>query len=223
MKPERWLTKFTSYDDSQDGKLIQLRAIVQQLRDVAMQWARISDFERRSWKTEWRHQMIELEHLERHHQEQRLSPQQEKWYNDILNTLEKHLSLIGELELYHPQVAPIKAARANQGQGAERTQQGTTRKPSRSGLWQVGNTSRGYSRSRRTTDSWSQKEGSVPSPQRYKPGEKAPQSGQYPIVGPRGGKTGEERTITKGDAFPPTPKPGQSYATPNKTKQRGKP
>ena len=35
----------------------------------------------------------------------------------------------------------------------------------------------------------------------YKPGEKAPDSGQYEIVGPRGGHTGIERTVTKGETF----------------------
>lgn len=44
-----------------------------------------------------------------------------------------------------------------------------------------------------------------------KPGEKAPNSGQYGIVGPRGGNTGAERTVVKGEPFPPTPKPGQTY------------
>jgi hypothetical protein len=47
--------------------------------------------------------------------------------------------------------------------------------------------------------------------QPYKPGEKAPYSGQYEIIGPRGGETGEERTVTKGEPFPPTEKPGQKF------------
>lgn len=45
----------------------------------------------------------------------------------------------------------------------------------------------------------------------YRPGEDAPISGQYEIVGPRGGRTGEERTSTQGHTLPPTPKPGQRY------------
>lgn len=44
-----------------------------------------------------------------------------------------------------------------------------------------------------------------------KPGEKPPLSGQYEIIGPRGGRTGEERTIVKREPLPPTPKPGQGY------------
>ena len=52
----------------------------------------------------------------------------------------------------------------------------------------------------------------------HKPGEKAKDSGQYPIVGPRGGDTGKERTVTKEEPFPPTPKKGQGYGTPDKTK-----
>jgi hypothetical protein len=36
-----------------------------------------------------------------------------------------------------------------------------------------------------------------------KPGETADRSGQYEIVGPRGRPTGVERTVTKGERFPP--------------------
>ncbi|QCO98961.1 hypothetical protein FCN77_16225 [Arthrobacter sp. 24S4-2] len=46
---------------------------------------------------------------------------------------------------------------------------------------------------------------------KLKPGQDAPLSGQYEIVGPRGGRTGEERTAIRGNTLPPTPKPGQSY------------
>lgn len=51
-----------------------------------------------------------------------------------------------------------------------------------------------------------------------KPGEKAKQSGQYEIVGPRGGRTGEERTIVKDKPIPPTPKPGQGFKIVDPTK-----
>ena len=54
----------------------------------------------------------------------------------------------------------------------------------------------------------------------YKPGEIAPKSGQYEIVGPRGGFTGNERTITKGEPLPPPPKPGNTYILVDKTKHR---
>ncbi len=46
----------------------------------------------------------------------------------------------------------------------------------------------------------------------YKPGEIAPVSGEYEIVGSRGGDTGKERTAIQGKPLPPTPKPGQTYA-----------
>ncbi len=52
----------------------------------------------------------------------------------------------------------------------------------------------------------------------YKPGQKATVSGQYPILGPRGGNTGKERTVVKGEPFPPTPQKGQRYGTPDRTK-----
>ncbi|RJQ08783.1 MAG: YjzC family protein [Bacillota bacterium] len=53
-----------------------------------------------------------------------------------------------------------------------------------------------------------------------KPGQKAPESGQYGIVGPRGGKTGREATVTKGEPLPPTPKPGQGYVLTDRTKHK---
>ena len=54
----------------------------------------------------------------------------------------------------------------------------------------------------------------------FKPGEKAPKSGQYEIVAPRGGRTGNERTVTTGEPLSPTPKPGQSYINVDPTKQK---
>lgn len=52
----------------------------------------------------------------------------------------------------------------------------------------------------------------------HRPGKIAKESGQYPIQGPRGGKTGEERTVTRCEPFPPTPKKGQTFCTPDRTK-----
>lgn len=57
---------------------------------------------------------------------------------------------------------------------------------------------------------------------KLKPGQKAPRSGQYGIVGPRGGNTGEERTVTRGEPMPPTPKPGQGYVLNDPTKHRSR-
>lgn len=51
-----------------------------------------------------------------------------------------------------------------------------------------------------------------------KPGEKCSRSGQYEIIGPRGGRTGEERTVVKDEPFPPTPKPNQIYKLVDATK-----
>lgn len=52
----------------------------------------------------------------------------------------------------------------------------------------------------------------------FNPGEKADYSGQYEIVGPRGGRTGDERTVTRGEPLPPTPEAGQHYILVDKTK-----
>ncbi len=54
----------------------------------------------------------------------------------------------------------------------------------------------------------------------YNPGQKAPYSGQYGIVGPRGGNTGTERTVVKGEPFPPTQKPGQKFVMVDPTKNK---
>ena len=56
----------------------------------------------------------------------------------------------------------------------------------------------------------------------YKPGQKAPRSGQYEITGPRGGKTGVERTVTKGEPMPPTRRSGENYRLTDPTKNGGK-
>lgn len=52
----------------------------------------------------------------------------------------------------------------------------------------------------------------------FKPGETAPRSGQYEIIGPRGGETGKERTVIEGKPFPPTPEPGEEYKLVDPTK-----
>lgn len=54
----------------------------------------------------------------------------------------------------------------------------------------------------------------------YKPGQKAPVSGQYAVVNSKGGKTGTEVTVTKGETLPPTPKPGQGFVLVDKTKHK---
>lgn len=51
-----------------------------------------------------------------------------------------------------------------------------------------------------------------------KPGETAPRSGQYEIVGPRGGRTSQERTVVRGEPMPPTPKAGQGFRLVDPTK-----
>jgi len=53
-----------------------------------------------------------------------------------------------------------------------------------------------------------------------KPGHTAPRSGQYSVVGPRGGNTGREVTVTKGEPMPPTQKPGQTYTLADPTKNK---
>jgi hypothetical protein len=43
------------------------------------------------------------------------------------------------------------------------------------------------------------------------PGDTAPVSALYELIGPRGGHTGKERTVAKGESLPPTPKAGMTY------------
>jgi len=52
-----------------------------------------------------------------------------------------------------------------------------------------------------------------------KPGDTAPNSGQYQEVGPRGGK-GREVTSVKGEPLPPTTKKGSTYKIVDRTKNK---
>ncbi|MCY3542151.1 MAG: hypothetical protein OXH31_09650 [Gammaproteobacteria bacterium] len=54
----------------------------------------------------------------------------------------------------------------------------------------------------------------------YKPGQRAPRSGQYEIVRKSGGGTGRERTVVRDKPFPPTEKPGQKYKLVDPTKHK---
>lgn len=45
----------------------------------------------------------------------------------------------------------------------------------------------------------------------FKPGMKSPFSGEAVTIGPRGGNTGHEVTVDKGERFPPTQKSGEVY------------
>lgn len=50
-------------------------------------------------------------------------------------------------------------------------------------------------------------------------------SGQYERVGPRGGHTGHEVTVVRGEPLPPTPNPGSTYRIVDRTRNdsgRGK-
>ena len=51
-----------------------------------------------------------------------------------------------------------------------------------------------------------------------KPGQKAPESGQYVIIDIDGRKTGIERTVVRGEPLPPTPRKGQTFILIDKTK-----
>jgi len=55
-----------------------------------------------------------------------------------------------------------------------------------------------------------------------KPGTPTPKSGQYGVVGPRGGDTGREVTSTKDHPLPPTPNKGESYKLVDQTKHKKK-
>lgn len=52
-----------------------------------------------------------------------------------------------------------------------------------------------------------------------KPGQRAPVSGQYQQIGPRGGK-GREVTVVKGEPLPPTSSKGSSYDIADPTKNK---
>lgn len=51
-----------------------------------------------------------------------------------------------------------------------------------------------------------------------KSGEKVKVSGQYEIIGRRGGRTSHEVTLVRNEPAPPTPKAGQKMILTDKTK-----
>ena len=54
----------------------------------------------------------------------------------------------------------------------------------------------------------------------FNPGETAPVSAQYEILGTRGGRTGKERTVARGKVLPPLPKSGMKYRIADRTKNK---
>lgn len=55
-----------------------------------------------------------------------------------------------------------------------------------------------------------------------KSGVKATTSGQYELVGPKGGHTGVERTVVASEPLPPTQVEGQQWVLVDKTRTKGK-
>ena len=53
-----------------------------------------------------------------------------------------------------------------------------------------------------------------------RPGTRAPASGQYKPVGPRGGVRDTEITSVKGKPLPPAPAPGTTYKLVDRTKNK---
>ena len=54
----------------------------------------------------------------------------------------------------------------------------------------------------------------------HKPGEKAPESGIYERRGPRGGHTGDEVALSRGNRVPPGEKPGETFTLNRPTRNR---
>lgn len=54
-----------------------------------------------------------------------------------------------------------------------------------------------------------------------KPGHPCPKSGQYQVVGPKGGRQPNEVTGVFGKTMPPTPKAGQHFELVDPTKHKG--
>ena len=54
----------------------------------------------------------------------------------------------------------------------------------------------------------------------YKPGQKAPFSGQYEEIGPRGGRSGNETTVVRNEPLPPTGEKDRTWLPVDRTKHR---
>ena len=57
-------------------------------------------------------------------------------------------------------------------------------------------------------------------PERFKPGQKVPASGQYEVTGPHGASRGREVTSVEGEPFPPTQHKGDRYVLADRTKHK---
>ena len=55
------------------------------------------------------------------------------------------------------------------------------------------------------------KSGKRRAPKTLKPGQKAPLSGIYEVIGPRGGSSGREIAVVRGQPLPPVPKSARSH------------
>ena len=53
-----------------------------------------------------------------------------------------------------------------------------------------------------------------------KPGQATPTSGQYEVLGPKGGHTGQEITSVQGKPLPPTQTPGATFVLVDPTKHK---
>ena len=58
-------------------------------------------------------------------------------------------------------------------------------------------------------------------PGRLAPGTPAPHSGIYEQRGPRGGHTGQETIVTRGNPLPPTPSPGHTWTLVEAPRRKG--
>lgn len=85
--------------------------------------------------------------------------------------------------------------------------------------WPCGVLSGVFKWSKRPLDPSTQEEAPMAKPSNLKPGQPAPNSGQYQQIGPRGGK-GPEVTVPKGTTLPPTTLPGSTYTLVDPSKNK---
>jgi len=61
----------------------------------------------------------------------------------------------------------------------------------------------------------------IPQQENLAPGTPAPRSGIYEQRGPRGGHTGQETIVTRGDPLPPTSSPGGTWTLVESARRKG--
>jgi hypothetical protein len=79
-----------------------IEPMLDDLPEVADQWAHLNEGEQASWSLDWSSEMSKLEHLAQYASQGLLSADQRKHYRQLVQTVKLRLPVIRRLNLYEP-------------------------------------------------------------------------------------------------------------------------